>query len=86
MDDLSNKTEFSGDGIITFHRMEHALKAEKFLKAAGFNARMVVPPHAANAGCNLGLMFQLSKQHEIERLLREKRVDYTRIGPLEECK
>ncbi|RJO60550.1 MAG: DUF3343 domain-containing protein [Dehalococcoidia bacterium] len=65
--------------------MEHAMRAEKFLKAAGFSARIIVPPYLLDTGCNLGLIFDLSKLQEVERLLKEKRVEYTHIGPLGEC-
>jgi len=84
-DDLHNKTESSGGGIITFHKMEQSMKAEKFLKAAGFSARIVVPPYLLDTGCNLGLIFDLSRLQEVEHLLKEKRVEYTHIGMLKEC-
>jgi hypothetical protein len=66
--------------------MEHALKAEKFLKDAGFTASIVVPPYSLDTGCNLGVLFDLSKQDEVERLLKEKKAEYTYIGAVGECR
>jgi len=80
-----NQPESSNDGFISFNRIEHALKAEKFLKGAGFSARVVVPPQLLDTGCNLGVLFDFSKIQEVERLLREKRAEYTHIGVLKEC-
>jgi hypothetical protein len=80
-----HQLESSSVGIIAFNRMEHALKAEKFLKGAGFSARVVVPPQLLDTGCNLGVLFDFSKLQEVERLLKEKRAEYTHIGMLKEC-
>ncbi len=82
---LHNEAKFSGDGIITFHKMEQAMLGEKFLKSAGFSARIVVPPYLLDTGCNLGVIFDLSKLQEVERLLKEKQVEYTHVGALKEC-
>jgi hypothetical protein len=65
--------------------MEHAVRAEKFLKAAGFSGWIIVPPYLLDTGCNLALVFDLSKRDEVERLLKEKKIEYTHIGPLGEC-
>lgn len=65
--------------------MEQSMRAEKFLKAAGFSARIVVPPYLLDTGCNLGVVFDLSRLQEVERLLKDKRVEYTHIGPMGEC-
>ena len=86
MENSRSQSESPNDGIITFHRMEHAMRAEKFLKAAGFNARIVVPPYLLDTGCNLGVIFDLGKLQEVERLLKEKKIEYTHIGPMGECK
>jgi hypothetical protein len=75
----------SADGIIAFNRIEHALKAEKFLKAAGIYARVVVPPHQPDTGCNLGLLFDLAKRLEVECVLKEKKSEYTYIGAMGDC-
>ena len=85
MENLHDQSATVNEGIITFHRMQNAMLAEKFLKAASFSARIVVPPHLLDTGCNLGLIFDLSKLPEVERLLKDKRVEYTHIGPLGEC-
>ena len=47
--------QFKGDAIITFNDVPLAIKAEKALKAAGFEERLVAPPPQFRLGCALGL-------------------------------
>ena len=78
--------ESSAEGIITFNRMEHALRAEKFLKASGLNAQAVVPPHHLDTGCNLAVIFDLSRITEVERVLEYRHAEFTYIGAVSECR
>ena len=68
---------FKGDGLITFPDVPGAIKGEKVLKAAGYDARLVAPPPSFRMGCELGLEILGSNMPEIERLFKEKGVEYS---------
>ena len=75
--------KFKGDAIITFEDVPLAIKAEKSLKAAGFEHRLVAPPPQFRLGCALGLEI-LAAQHEaIESLLKEKNIAISRMVALD---
>ena len=85
MPESGDQNPISLEGFIAFNRMEHALRAEKFLKAAGLAPRVAVPPQMLDSACNLGLMFDFSKRKEVERILQQKKAEYTCIRRLDTC-
>jgi hypothetical protein len=81
--DNQHRPKFKGDGIITFQDVPIALKAEKVLKAAGIEYRLVAPPPKFRLGCALGVEIMLSRQQEILDLFQQKDVPVSQILPID---
>jgi hypothetical protein len=58
------------------------MQAEKVLKKADYAVRLVAPPPALRKGCDLAVEINLVEQPGIERLLRQKEIDYVEVRPL----
>jgi nitrogen fixation protein NifU and related proteins len=83
MDNKVKPAKFKGDVIITFGEVPLAIRAEKALKAAGFESRLVAPPPQFRLGCALGLEIDSSQREAITRLLKEKGIEISRMVSLE---
>jgi hypothetical protein len=75
-------TAFEASGLVLFTEVQQAMKAEKVLKKADYEVKLVAPPPELRAGCDLAVAVNLVEQPGIKRLLNEKSVDYTSISPL----
>jgi uncharacterized membrane protein YedE/YeeE len=73
---------FGGDSIITFQDVSSAMKAEKALKTAGYEVKLVAPPPAMRMGCDLALEINLVEAPGIERQMQETHLPYVQILPL----
>jgi len=73
----------AGTGLILFHVVEDAIKAEKVIKEAGYTCKLVAPPPSLRKGCDLALSINLVEQAIMERLLASSEVPYVGISPLE---
>ena len=82
MADTTSKTKFIGDGIVILNNVADAMKAEKAVKAAGYDVKLIAPPPQLRMGCDLALEINLVEKHGIERLLKEKGVPLVNISPL----
>ena len=80
--DKQQKPKFKGDGIITFHDVPAALKAEKLLKTAGIEVKLVAPPPEFRMGCALGVEIMLSRKQEILDLFQQKDVPISQVLPI----
>ncbi len=78
-----DKPKFRGDGIITFEDVPLAIRAEKLLKAAGIENRLVAPPPKFRLGCALGVEIMMSKKDEILELFRQKDVQISKLVALD---
>lgn len=78
------KISGEGGGLVLFADVQAALKAEKALKNAGYNIKLVAPPPKLRKGCDLAVEINLVEQTGIERLFREKDVQHVEIVPLGE--
>ena len=76
------KTAFKGDGIILFQEVSQAITAEKLIKAAGYDIKLIAPPPELRMGCDLALEINLVERPGIERLLKEKNAACVGIFPL----
>ena len=76
------KISFEGGGLVLFTEVPEAMKAERVLKAAGYQVNLVAPPPALRKGCDLAIEINLVEQPGIERLLNGKDVPYISIEPL----
>ena len=77
-----NKSAFEGGGLMLFMDVPEAMRAEKVLKGADYDIKLVAPPPALRKGCDLALEINLVEQPGIERLFHEKEVPYVEIIPL----
>jgi len=76
------KESFDGGGLVLFDVVQPAMQAEKVLKKADYKVRLVAPPPELRKGCDLAVEINLVEQPGIERLLRQKKVDYIEVRPL----
>jgi hypothetical protein len=76
------KPKFEGGGLIIFETVEEAIAVEKILKASDYLVRLVAPPPELRKGCDLAIEINLTEQLGIERLLKEKKVEYVSIDPI----
>ncbi|MEA1936486.1 MAG: DUF3343 domain-containing protein, partial [Thermodesulfobacteriota bacterium] len=73
---------FAGEGLFLFEKVEDAIKAEKVLKSADYMVKLVAPPPTLRKGCDLAVEINLVEQIGIERLFKQKDVDYIEAVPL----
>lgn len=78
------KISGEGSGLVLFADVQAALKAEKALKNTGHAIKLVAPPPKLRRGCDLAVEINLVESMGIERLFREKDVQYVEIVPLGE--
>ncbi len=78
------KTNFEGGGLILFEDVPQAIKAEKVLKKAGYQVKLVAPPPPLRKGCDLSVEINLVEQMGIKRLLDERNLAHMEIAPLSE--
>ena len=76
------KKSYGGGGLVLFHEVQEAMKAEKVLKKAEYPVRLVAPPPELRKGCDLAVEINLAEQPGIERLLKKRDVDYMEVRPL----
>jgi len=65
------KDPFDGDGLVLFQTTAGALKAEKALRKAGLDVRLVAPPLSRRKGCDLAVEVNLLEKVAVERVLRD---------------
>lgn len=73
---------FKGDGIIIFEDVSQAIQAEKVIRNAGYEVRLIAPPPQFRTGCDLALEINLVERTGMERLLKEKDTLCIGIYPL----
>ena len=76
------KTSFEGGGLVIFRDVPEAMKAEKVLKGADYDVKLVAPPPELRKGCDLAVEINLVEQLGIERLFKEKDIEYVDITPV----
>ena len=79
---LGQKVKFEGGGLVLFQEVQHAMIAEKALKAARYIVKLVAPPPELRKGCDLAVEINLVEQPGVERVLIEKDLAYVSIDPL----
>ena len=71
-------------GLLIFSNTSEVIKAEKILKAAGYQIQVMSPPPQYRTGCDLAIDFPLVEQLGINRLLQENKIAPLDILPLSE--
>lgn len=59
------------NGLIIFNSVHKVMKAEKALKKAGFDVRIMPVPRMLSSDCGLSLAFQYDRAQELEECLLE---------------
>lgn len=77
-----NNSDFTGGGLIIFHNVEEAIRAEKILKKDGYEVKLVAPPPDLRRGCDLALEINLVEEAGIERSLHAGDASFSAILPL----
>jgi hypothetical protein len=78
----NKKTGIEGAGLILFNNVEEAIAAERALKTAGYEVKLVAPPPELRKGCDLAVEINLVEKTGIERLLKTKKLDCLEIVPV----
>lgn len=68
-----------GLGLVAFHEVRKAFKAEKALKRVGYMVKAVVPPPEFRKGCDLAVEFDIVERLGVERILRDNKIKYIDI-------
>jgi hypothetical protein len=79
---IKKSPKFEGGGLILFNNVEEAIRAEKILKSAGYEKKLVAPPPELRKGCDLALEINIVEEPGVERLLREKAAGFVEILPI----
>ncbi len=79
---IKRKPRFEGGGLFLFEKVEDAIKAERVLKSADYMVKLVAPPPALRKGCDLAVEINLVEQMGIERLFKQKDVNYIEVVPM----
>ena len=79
---IKKKPRFEGGGLFLFEKVEDAIKAERVLKSSDYMVKLVAPPPTLRKGCDLAVEINLVEQIGIERLFKQKDVDYIEVVPL----
>jgi hypothetical protein len=75
------KAAFEGGGLVLVSEVHEAMLAEKILKKAGYQVRLVAPPPELRKGCDLAVEINLVEKPGIERILSQNDVAYVGVMP-----
>ena len=75
------KTE-EGRGLFLFQEAGQAIRAEKTLKQAGYEVRVMAPPPHLRTGCDLVVVFDIMEQTIMNRLLEQSKNPPLKILPV----
>ena len=53
------------DGVLIFHSIHKVMRAEKVLKSAGFDVRLMPVPRELSSDCGLSLCFPFESMQEV---------------------
>jgi hypothetical protein len=76
------KAAFEGGGLVLFNEVSEAMRAEKSLKKAGYQVKLVAPPPELRRGCDLAVAINLVEKLGIERRLKQDDIAYVEVAPL----
>lgn len=78
-----NQKEFSsGDGMLIFENTSEVIRAERILRASGYDIRVMGPPPEFRKGCDLVVVFPVVIQTDIVRFLTEKGIRPLHVFPV----
>lgn len=59
------------DGVLIFHSIHKVLRAEKVLKEAGVDVRLMPVPRQLSSDCGLALTFPSAAREQAARILKQ---------------
>jgi hypothetical protein len=59
-------------GVVLFESISHALRAEKLIKAAQINCKLIPVPRHLSSDCGVCLRFNTEAKEQVENILRGK--------------
>ena len=62
------------NGLLTFFASHHAIRAEKMLRKAGLEARLIPGPKELSPNCGVAVRFEYAKQDEALAMLEVSHV------------
>ena len=69
-------------GVVLFHTTSAAMRAEKRLKAAGLEVKLIPTPRELSSDCGVALRFPWPEAERVRGLLVEARVEIEQLAPL----
>ncbi len=69
-------------GVVLFYTTSAALKAEKVLKAAGLEIKLIPTPRQLSSDCGMALRFDWPLAQTIEETLRAAQVEHAGVRQL----
>ncbi|MBM3237088.1 DUF3343 domain-containing protein [Candidatus Poribacteria bacterium] len=69
-------------GVVLFHSTQTAIKAEKILKGAGIQIKLIPVPRQLSSDCGICLRFEFDDAQMIESTLVSKGVQIAGVYPL----
>lgn len=70
-------------GVVLFHTNSAALKAEKALKAAGLEIKLIPTPRQLSSDCGIALRFHWPQAQAVEETLQAAAVEHAGVRKLE---
>ncbi len=71
------------DAILIFHSIHKVMKAEKALKGAGLDVRLLPVPRQLSSDCGLSIAFHLEDREAVEVALHEAGCPFEELHALE---
>jgi len=78
------KEVFEGGALVLFETTHEAMKADRVLRDAGVQVRLVAPPMTLRQGCDLAVEFNLLERLLLERTIDISNIDFIAIQELDE--
>jgi hypothetical protein len=69
-------------GVVLVPSTSHAIRAEKLVQQAGIRCKLIPTPRQISSDCGIVLRFDWADHEQVERILRDRGVDYESIEML----
>jgi hypothetical protein len=72
----------SEHGVVLFHTTSSAFRAERVLRAAGLEAKLIPTPREFSSDCGMALRFRWADHERVEARLHEAEVETAEVNAL----
>ncbi|MEJ5300454.1 MAG: DUF3343 domain-containing protein [Thermodesulforhabdaceae bacterium] len=79
---LKPEQSSASEGMLVFENTSEVIKAERVLKDAGYNVRVMGPPPELRTGCDLVVVFPIVIQLQVIRLLKAEGLEPVKTVPV----